>query len=274
MVPKASIHRSLQGRPDFRNLIILSDPTDVDAIAGARVVKFLLKDCGQGVVFLDADIKDDGFLSSLRNLNVNAGIWLVSSNTLKSMQQLARLSVAHQHLDPKLVLPVIQGDSFPLPGARIFDELATGGGSGHLEQLAECMGGNNITCTDVAESVRVTFSTIAVYVNVSGAPLYQLKVQLNAVDARIDKILITKPHPSVSKEASKNATQYLQQDNRQMPTISTRDSEQPTAELTQDSSADQAIQPSQHCDVSGRELQLHNEETMSIANADLVWVDI
>lgn len=168
-------------------VILLTDPCDTEAIAGARVLQAMLKQSTQLGTDLDIGASSSGFEHRLLQLEPMVVFWLITPGSLSSTQQLLRLTLTYNVRTGAQVIPVIVGDSFTFPDEAFYERLAAGQDDGLRKALGEAVA--VVTAQDTVGALRRMFKSIAVHANVSHASEKQLQVVIDSMSARTKSAL-------------------------------------------------------------------------------------
>jgi len=210
---QGSTSASLTG--DF---LLMSDVHDSEATAAARVLKLLIQGKTQKQVVLDAALSLADFKKFLQCQSASCIIcWLITSQTMKSPVQLARLALLFKLWPTCVVAPVLIGDALFFPDGKYYEALEkTGGelGPGAKEQLSK-LAEAPVELSEVAGAVRRVLENIAYIVNVAHANEAMLNVAVNslldgctALYKKSEKDAFTKAVEGSAKEAQENERDF------------------------------------------------------------------
>jgi len=205
MEPRPS--RTSTMAPANTHMLIMSDPTDTEATSSGLVLKWMLQETLQKPVALDAGMQTFEFHKLVENQQVVHIIWLLTTHTLKSTRQLARLALVDAIRGASSTFPILIGETFDFPTDEYYNDLAGEetqfGARWKVTEAFTQYADMPTTPENVISALQIVFkSVIAQKINIGAVNDQMLKVSVNDVANRLATM---KPHvwSPASREAPK-----------------------------------------------------------------------
>lgn len=169
---------------------LLTNHESKEALAAARVIKFLFQKLAQLEVALDIGYSVPSFLAAIKSGPPKGDrpsvLWTLTEGTLTNAKQMVR-GVLLRRYRQAYFTPVIVGDSFVFPAEDFFKTFSTPGGPFGATATADLSeaAGEVVKPEDVAATLQSIFANLAVVVNVPGASEAMLKQSMSTMILRI-----------------------------------------------------------------------------------------
>eukprot|EP00930_Biecheleria_cincta_P091975 TRINITY_DN816_c0_g1_i4.p1 TRINITY_DN816_c0_g1~~TRINITY_DN816_c0_g1_i4.p1 ORF type:complete len:1626 (-),score=295.71 TRINITY_DN816_c0_g1_i4:39-4916(-) len=222
-----TVRRTMSQSPTLADMLLLSDSSDVEAVAGARVLKIAIQRKTQQQVALDFQLDFHDFKKLLQSDRCKHVLLLLTAGSVQGYSQLGRLAALARIRPGFLPCPVVIGDAYAFPDERVFAALAEGTGFEDATTSAELNLG--IKGIDAAHALQAALQSIACYVNVPYANEQGLLVAVDNVLAALPSN--DWPNTKVDRtQHSQTSRSYMQIDK----TASETKEEQATQRLVED----------------------------------------
>jgi len=192
--PTSTPRETMSGSPSVAganpHMVIMSDPTDTEATCSGLVLKWMMQETLQKPVCLDVGMATSEFHKLIENPKVVNIVWLLTTHTLKSQRQLARLACVDAIRGASSTFPILIGEFFEFPTDEYYNDLAGeetqfGARWKAIETLSNYADMPTTPDNVIAALQAVFKSVIAVKINIGAVNYDMLKVSVDDAAKRL-----------------------------------------------------------------------------------------